>query len=115
VYRRQCNQARWTAVSAEEREKNNSRRRQLARKRREAVLAHYGGICQCCGEMHYEFLAIDHVNGNGKAHRKDLGMAGTKFYKWLIDQHFPEGFRVLCHNCNMSYGFYGYCPHQRNL
>jgi hypothetical protein len=20
-------------------------------------------------------------------------------------------YRVLCHNCNMALGFYGYCPH----
>jgi hypothetical protein len=30
----------------------------------------------------------------------------------LIKNNFPDGFQVLCHNCNMSIGLYGYCPHQ---
>lgn len=25
---------------------------------------------------------------------------------------FPKGYRILCHNCNLSKSFYGYCPHQ---
>lgn len=30
---------------------------------------------------------------------------------WLIHNRFPEGFRVLCFNCNNSLGMHGYCPH----
>lgn len=32
-------------------------------------------------------------------------------YRWLKQQGFPTGFRVLCMNCNFSYGLHGYCPH----
>lgn len=68
--------------------------------------------CACCAERHVEFLAIDHVNGGGEKHRKTLGSKGGEtFYRWLIQQQFPPGFRVLCHNCNFAYGVYGYCPH----
>lgn len=39
---------------------------------------------------------------------------GNGFMKWLKRNDWPKGFRVLCHNCNSSLGYYGYCPHRRN-
>ncbi len=27
-------------------------------------------------------------------------MGGHKFYKWLRDAGYPDGFQVLCMNCN---------------
>jgi len=77
------------------------------------VLVHYGGDppkCACCGENHIEFLTIDHIHGGGKRHRKKIG---TNIYNWLKKTKFPDGFRVLCMNCNSALGFYGYCPHQK--
>ena len=82
------------------------------------VLFHYGGDpprCACCGEMLLEFLSIDHIFGGGYQHRKKLGLNGSSLYHWLIKNKFPEGYRVLCFNCNMSLGFYGYCPHEEVL
>ena len=30
------------------------------------------------------------------------------------DAGFPKDkYRLLCHNCNQSMGWYGYCPHQK--
>ena len=84
------------------------------RQRLEA-LSHYanGDIqCACCGERHYEFLAIDHTNGGGQEHRKTIRKGGGQFVAWLKKQGWPEGYRVLCHNCNMALGSYGYCPHE---
>lgn len=81
------------------------------RRRRERVLAAYGGKCACCGEDRYEFLCIDHITGGGGKHRKELAKNGTHLYLWLENNGYPDGYRVLCHNCNMSIGFYGYCPH----
>lgn len=72
----------------------------------------YGGKCQCCGEERAEFLCIDHVKGGGSKHRMELGMSGVRFYRWLRRAGFPSGYRVLCHNCNMSLGLHGYCPHR---
>lgn len=94
----------------------DSRRRSRAtvRKNREIVLNHYGNgnpACVCCGESCYEFLAIDHINGGGASHKKELTLQGTTFYAWLIKNNFPEGYQILCHNCNSSLGYYGYCPH----
>ncbi len=73
------------------------------------TLDNYGGKCLCCGESHIEFLSIDHINGNGTQHRKTT--IGTHIYDWLRRNDYPEGYRVLCFNCNMSLGFFGYCPH----
>ncbi len=79
---------------------------------RAECIERYGNRCACCGETRKEFLAIDHINGGGKRHRKALNLGGSDFYRWLKRNHFPKGFRVLCHNCNLALGFYGYCPHQ---
>lgn len=82
---------------------------------RKAVLAAYSGAsprCECCGEHREEFLTIDHINGGGAKQRRE-GKRGIAFYVWLIKSNFPDGFRVLCMNCNFSLGMRGYCPHQR--
>lgn len=87
-------------------ERERAKRRQL----RLLAFAAYGGAqCQCCGETHVEFLGIDHVDGGGTRHRSTIA---KYFYRWLQDQGYPPGFRVLCHNCNMARGFYGHCPHE---
>ena len=89
-------------------------RRNLRAKRKLQVLVHYGGripSCACCGEENLEFLAIDHIHGGGSRERKKVG-TGFSFFQFLIDSNFPPGYRVLCHNCNMSYGLYGYCTHK---
>jgi hypothetical protein len=94
-----------------ERRQSNARRHAELRKE---VLARYGDKCSCCGEDKREFLAIDHIGGGGNKHRAKMGIeSGTSTYLWLRRNNFPSGFRVLCHNCNIALGFYGYCPHQR--
>ena len=87
---------------------------------KDLVLKHYSNgkpQCACCGESIYDFLAIDHINGGGNAHRKAVtkGHGSTEFYRWLIKNNLPEGYQVLCHNCN--YGKWrnnGVCPHKSN-
>lgn len=76
------------------------------------AINHYGGKCACCGEHRVDFLAIDHIDGGGNQHRKETGN-GTRFACWLKREGYPEGFQVLCHNCNMSKHFNGgKCIHQ---
>lgn len=76
------------------------------------VVDAYGRFCYCCGEGRIEFLCIDHINGGGTQERKN-GLRGQAFYRYLIKNNFPPGYRVLCHNCNMSLGKFGYCPHDK--
>lgn len=78
------------------------------------ALVHYSGpnpSCACCGESDYRFLTIDHVNGGGahdRPHAKKYGGLAA----WLKAQGYPEGFQVLCWNCNCGKGVYGSCPHK---
>jgi hypothetical protein len=82
---------------------------------KDEVLRVYGGSppkCFCCGEPIIDFLTIDHVNGNGNNHRK-LDSQAVHIYQWLKVHGYPEGYRVLCMNCNWAMGVYGVCPHQK--
>ena len=83
-----------------------------ARKLRRAAFDAYGGpVCACCGEDQELFLTIDHVNGDGAAHRRELGK--RVIYGWLKEHGYPEGFRVLCQNCNAGrWRNGGVCPHE---
>jgi hypothetical protein len=95
-------------------QKNSASRKEYHRnyylERKKRVIAAYGGKCQCCGETHFEFLTIDHPEGNGRKDRAEKG----SLYAWLEKNGFPqEGYRCLCINCNFSHGMHGYCPHDR--
>lgn len=92
---------------------NGTRTKAQHARRRLLALQHYSGssqpFCSCCGESHLEFLAIDHIEGGGAAHRR---VVGSSFFLWLQREGYPSGFRILCHNCNLAMGYYGRCPHQ---
>lgn len=100
-------------VQKQKKDRINKLQREYRAKERLAVITYYSNghkSCYCCLEKRYEFLCIDHINGGGGKHLKSIG---GNFYKWLIRNKFPKGYRVLCHNCNMARGFYGYCPHEK--
>jgi len=84
--------------------------RQARAKLRREAFEHYGQECACCGEKEDAFLSIDHINGGGNKHRKQVG-SGTRFYKWLKNHNWPGGYRTLCLNCNWGSHRYGICPH----
>jgi hypothetical protein len=88
--------------------------RRCIRKRKVETINHYGIVCACCGEDNVDLLTIDHVNGGGKKHRKEIGVrAGYGFYSWLRNNNFPTGFQVLCFNCNDGRSVNGgICPHE---
>lgn len=74
------------------------------RRRRNAILDHYGRACSCCGAT--QDLTVDHVNGGGNQHRAQLRESGCGggygLYRWLVVNGFPEGFQILCGACNRS-------------
>ena len=79
------------------------------------VFIHYSnGViqCACCGELEIGFLTIDHINGR-KQHNHKKTMLGVVLYQWIITNNYPDGFQVLCMNCNWAKGRLGICPHQR--
>jgi len=87
---------------------------------RRLVLDHYSKgtfECSCCGEKERDFLVIDHmVNGQGNQHRRAIfgvkASGGHRMHQWLTKNGFPEGFQVLCANCNSSKGKHGECVHK---
>lgn len=86
---------------------------------REQTFAAYGGWkCACCGETQRDFLTIDHINNDGGKLRKagtygKQGVGGIFMYRWLRKNGFPEGFQVLCMNCQVGKARNkGVCPHQ---
>src|SRR3990167_1044199 len=87
--------------------KSKERTRQM----RMATLNHYGHgkpECVCCGEREFRFLCFDHINGGGHAHIRRIRQP---LVQWLHNNNFPEGFRILCWNCNSAIGMDGVCPH----
>jgi hypothetical protein len=67
------------------------------------ILTYYGnGKCACvhCGYSDIRALSIDHISGEGRKHRRELGyIGGIIFYYWLKRNNFPEGYQTLCMNC----------------
>jgi len=80
------------------------------KRKKQIVLDHYGHVCACpgCKITDFDFLTIDHIEGNGAAHRKELG--GQWVYTWLIANNFPPGFQLLCYNCNCAKKNKPACP-----
>lgn len=94
-------------------QKTNDWVRQNPDKRRKNALAHYyrlqddaimaygGYVCVWCGIDEPLVLTLDHVENNGAAQRRELGFkGGARLYKWLRENGYPQGFQVLCMNCN---------------
>lgn len=69
-------------------------------KHRQTVIHHYGGKCAVCGESNSNLLVIDHIHDDGATHRREIGQSAICM--WLVDNGFPDGFQVLCHNHNQK-------------
>lgn len=111
---RERKQALDRAWRASHKEHLDARRRALQLARKREAWAHYGGArCACCGITDERFLTIDHLHGGGYKHRQEIRRngEGSNFYRWLQKHNYPEGYRVLCMNCNYAYGHFGSCPH----
>lgn len=111
-----CNKDRvneW--VSKQDKHVFGEKRRQISKKWVEElkfeVISVYGP-CYCCDENRIEFLTIDHIDGGGAKHRKEINMVGYRFYSWLKNNNYPKEFRTACANCNMAIRFGKTCPHK---
>ena len=85
-------------------------------KARKIIIDHYSNgknCCACCNEKIYEFLTFDHLNREGTKHRKTI--ARYNICIWLIQNNLPEGFQILCYNCNAAKQFNHGCPHKQQM
>lgn len=103
-----CRRCAERHATNEAKEDVRSRRRNAMRLLRNRVITAYGGECACCGERELRFLTMDHVHGRAKGDKR----RGDHLYQWLETHNHPDGFRVLCVNCNWSLGIHGWCPHR---
>lgn len=55
-------------------------------------------VCKKCGFKDIRALSIDHINGKGAEHRRQVGK-GNNMHRWLIKNNFPKGYQILCMNC----------------
>ena len=109
--------------------KENADRFKLVQKRsmdaiRFECLQHYSGLevpeCRCCKETMFEFLQLDHIDGDGAAHKKFMiqingkNIDGNALYYHLKNAGFPNEPRlqVLCVKCNSGKRIGKYCPHE---
>ena len=80
--------------------------------------------CRCCGESIHDFLAIDHIAGKKQMDSEPelvkLGYKSKfkvgKLQKFILDNNFPKGFQILCHNCNHAKSVpenKNVCPHEK--
>jgi hypothetical protein len=108
---RRCRDRRMVAQRAKPH--YNRDHRAMQRRARAEVVKHYGPACKCCGEDRDPFLVIDHIEGDGYKQVDKAGrrIRGHQLYGWLRSNDFPDGYRVLCVNCNHSLAHQGYCPH----
>lgn len=93
--------------------KSSIRNKQWRIVNKRKIVEHYTdgkNCCNCCGEDIFEFLTIDHINNDGAKHREEIG---TNILTDLIHRNFPEGFQILCMNCNMAKETNGFCPHKK--
>ena len=99
------------------RDRRINSRKELVRKVRYDTIFHYSNgrmTCECCDESEYEFLTIDHINNKSEYNHTKLEGGGNALISWIRRNNFPEGFRVLCMNCNYARGknyMNGICPH----
>jgi hypothetical protein len=51
--------------------------------------------CQGCGEKELCILTVDHINGGGCKHTREI----KNLYPWIKRNNYPEGFQIFCWNC----------------
>ena len=116
----QKNRDRCNQLTKKWKQNNRDRCNQLNRESnyrlKDEVFDAYGGKCACCGETRKEYLSIDHIDGNGNKQKREIGVAGSDdLYRWLRQNNYPEGFQVLCFNCNCGKGSYSVCPCDKEI
>lgn len=92
----------------EHKKERNQYVRQYTLLLKEEVFNHYGHKCQWeegCDVTDSDMLQIDHINGDGFKDREMGIRGGDRTYRHLINNGYPEGYRLLCANHNWKHKF----------
>lgn len=87
---------------SKEPERFRKSQREYTKRIKEEVIGHYSPTLTCakCGFDDIRALSIDHIDGGGVQHRKEIKRSsGKDFYQWLKSSDYPNNFQVLCMNC----------------
>jgi hypothetical protein len=79
-------------------------------KLKQDIISHYSNhnmLCICCSYSDIRALTIDHITPS-----RGRSFKGDRLYSWLIENKYPEGYQVLCLNCNKAKGIKEFCPHK---
>lgn len=92
-------------------EDKNAYARAVRKALRMQFIEAYGGKCICCGITEWQFLTVEHINRDGKAHRQ-IYRSSAQVLADLRRRGWPkEGYELLCFNCNRARWEHGVCPH----
>ena len=86
---------------------NPERARELQARKRQGSSPRCTPVGRCMRSLGTtENLSLDHVNGDGARHRKELGCRenGLAVYRWLVRNDYPQEppIQLLCKPCNSS-------------
>lgn len=101
--------AKWRAENPQ---KATQRTKDYIRRLRNKIVDKYGGACACCGETERAFLAIDHVNRDGKRHRDEYPRNMQGYLMSIFRGTGDYVIQILCGNCHLAKDYRGGCPHQ---
>lgn len=69
-------------------------------------------ICACCKIDDIRFLTLDHIEGRKHLSKKEQKLKTLALWRHVKNIGFPEGYQVLCYNCNIAKGTMHFCPHE---
>lgn len=64
------------------------------------------GPCVCCGNDNIRVLTLDHINGGGNNHLKEIEMP---LVRWAHKNGCPDILQSLCASCHHIKTYYGQC------
>lgn len=81
------------------------RQREIRKEIKLKVIEHYSNgkmCCNYCGYDNINALTIDHIDNNGAQDRRENKIGtGNRMQGWLFRHDYPEGYQILCANCNL--------------
>ena len=67
---------------------------------KEPIFERLGKVCIQCGYSNQGALQIDHINGGGSEHRRQITGPSKYYQEILADPLIEEHYQILCANCN---------------